>query len=108
MSLFNWLVKNNSNLKIVGSIFLAGYLVNDNLVSTMERINQPLVDKIASIEKIQSENEKKQAAFASDVKDDRYKMRLNTVCLDNIINYLNSSLSKEFVKPDELYEKKEK
>jgi len=119
MTLFEWLKENSSNIKTVGTIFIAGYFLNVNLVSsmkdTMTEINKPLVDKVASIEKRQEEFEEKQNAFditqqiiLSERNDDNYKIKINTMCLDNVIVYINKTFSKEFVKPDELYETKEK
>jgi len=104
MSFIDKLSENSSNLKTIAAIFVAGYLLNGSLVSTMKEINQPLVEKVASFEKRLDLFESKEAVFVSDISDINYKMGVYNLCLNKLVDGINNKkmFSKEFTKPDDV------
>lgn len=104
MSFIDQLSKNSSNLKTIAAIFVAGYLVNSNLVSTMKEINQPLVEKVASFERRLETFEAKEAVFVTDLSTVTYRMGIYNLCLGRLIDGVNKAhiSHKEFTKPDDI------
>lgn len=83
------------SLTIVAAVFVAGFFVNQNLVSTMEKITEPLVQRILAIEQTQAANADKFASLSYDVK-------VNELNLNSLMAFVNKGSNREFVKPDEV------
>ena len=97
------------SLATIVSVFVAGYLVNIKLTSTvkdtMEAVNKPLIEKMQSIEQRQNAYELKQGVLVSDLSTNSYRISATKMSLERALSFMDKKFHMEFIKPDDIYYK---
>jgi hypothetical protein len=97
------------SLATIVSVFIAGYLVNIKLTSTvkdtMEATNKPLIEKMQALEKKQEGYELKQGILISNLSTNSYRISATKTSLDRALLFFDKKFSTEFIKPDDIYYK---
>jgi len=97
------------SLATIVSVFIAGYLVNIKLTTTvketMEATNKPLIEKMQALEKRQDVYELKQGILVSDLSTNSYRISATKMSLDRALSFLDKKFNMEFIKPDDIYYK---